>query len=213
VNLDVNAGEVVAVMGPSGSGKTTLLTIAGALQHPTSGQVELEGISLNDKSEPELARIRRERIGFIFQSFNLLQSLTALENVQYALELRGIRGGQARARARQLLAMLGLETRMQQLPKRLSGGEQQRIAVARAFATGGSIILADEPTANLDEARALGLMELLKALSRDLGPPIVMVTHDLRIHRYADRTFWLEGGHLRALDPRQLARTALSQIE
>ncbi len=204
VSLEVRSGEVVAIMGPSGSGKTTMLTIAGALQQPTSGTVELNGQPLQNCSQAELSKVRREQIGFIFQSFNLLQALTASENVQYALELRGIKGKAARDRARNLLGMLGLENRLNQLPGRLSGGEQQRVAVARAFANGGSLILADEPTANLDHARSISLMEMLKALSRDLGPPVVMVTHDLRIHQLADRLFWLEGGHLRPVTPEEI---------
>jgi putative ABC transport system ATP-binding protein len=199
VDLEVAEREVVALLGPSGSGKTTLLTIAGALQKPTSGTVEVAGERIERMSERELGRVRREKIGFIFQSYNLLAALTALENVQYMLELKGYRGRHARARAMGLLEMLGLGHRAKQLPKRLSGGEQQRVAVARAFAAGGDIILADEPTANLDNTRAAELAGLLRALCRDFGTPLLMVTHDARASRVADRLLWLQDGHIRAV--------------
>jgi putative ABC transport system ATP-binding protein len=197
VDLDVEEREVVALLGPSGSGKTTLLTIAGALQRPTSGTVEVAGVRIEKMSERQLAAVRREKVGFIFQSYNLLAALTALENVQYMLELKGYRGKHARDRALGLLEMLGLGHRANQLPKRLSGGEQQRVAVARAFAAGGEIILADEPTANLDNTRAVELAGLLRALSRDFGTPLLMVTHDARASQVADRLLWLEDGTIR----------------
>jgi len=200
VNFELDDREVVGLLGPSGSGKTTLLTIAGALQRPTSGTVEVAGIEIQDMREKELAKLRREKIGFIFQSYNLLAALTALENVQYMLELKGFRGKHAKERAHGILAMLGMGHRANELPKRLSGGEQQRVAVARAFASGGDLILADEPTANLDHERATELTMTLRALSRDLAIPILMVTHDFRSSQHADRLFWLEDGHLRPID-------------
>ncbi len=199
VDLVVEGREVVSIMGPSGAGKTTLLTIAGALQRPTSGVAELDGRAIQALSQAELAKIRRQKVGFVFQGFNLLQALTALENVQYVFELGGQRGRHARNRAMELLSMLGLEKRAHERPRRLSGGEQQRVAIARAFANDASIILADEPTANLDAERAQDVIETLRALSRDLARPVVMVTHDLRTHRFADRVFWLESGQLRAI--------------
>lgn len=205
VDLDLEEREVVALLGPSGSGKTTLLTIAGALQHPTSGTVEIAGERIERMSERGLARVRREKVGFIFQSYNLLAALTALENVQYMLELKGYRGKHARERAMGLLEMLGLGHRANQLPKRLSGGEQQRVAVARAFAAGGDLILADEPTANLDNTRAVELAGLLRALSRDFGTPLLMVTHDARASQVADRLLWLQDGHIRAVDAAEAA--------
>jgi putative ABC transport system ATP-binding protein len=197
VNFELGEREVVGLLGPSGSGKTTLLTIGGALQRPTSGKVILSGREIQELSERELARVRREKIGFIFQSYNLLAALTAAENVQYMLELKGFRGRHARERARNILEMLGMGHRADELPKRLSGGEQQRVAVARAFASGGDLILADEPTANLDNERATELAGMLRALSRDLAIPVLMVTHDYRASQAADRLFWLEGGHMR----------------
>jgi ABC-type lipoprotein export system ATPase subunit len=205
VDLDLEEREVVALLGPSGSGKTTLLTIAGALQRPTSGTVEIAGERIERMSERGLARVRREKVGFIFQSYNLLAALTALENVQYLLELKGYRGKHARERAMGLLEMLGLGHRASQLPKRLSGGEQQRVAVARAFAAGGDLILAAEPTANLDNTRAIELAGLLRALSRDFGTPLLMVTHDARASQVADRLLWLQDGHIRAVDAAEAA--------
>jgi putative ABC transport system ATP-binding protein len=205
VDLELDEREVVALLGPSGSGKTTLLTIAGALQRATSGTVEVAGQEIQHLSERELARLRRNKIGFIFQSYNLLAALTALENVQYMLELQGFRGRHARDRAMLILEMLGMSQRAGELPKTLSGGEQQRVAVARAFASGGDLILADEPTANLDYERALVLTGLLRALSRDLGIPVLMVTHDFRASQFADRLLWLEDGHVKSISQQDLS--------
>ena len=205
VDLELDEREVVALLGPSGSGKTTLLTIAGALQRATSGTVEVAGQEIQDLSERQLARLRRNHIGFIFQSYNLLAALTALENVQYMLELKGFRGRHARDRAMLILEMLGMSHRAGELPKTLSGGEQQRVAVARAFASGGDLILADEPTANLDHERALELTGLLRAVSRDLAIPVLMVTHDFRASQFADRLLWLEDGHMRPITQQDLS--------
>jgi ABC-type lipoprotein export system ATPase subunit len=205
VDLALDQGEVVAVLGPSGAGKTTLLTIAGALQQPTAGAVELDGVTISGLSEGRRAAIRREQVGFVFQSMNLLQSLTALENVRYALELAGFRGRHAHERARELLAMLDLGHCDTKLPKLLSGGEQQRVAIARAFANRAKVVLADEPTASLDHAHATEVMDLLRALGHDLATPVLMVTHDLRIHSYADRLLWLEGGRLEPVTAAGLA--------
>lgn len=205
VDLALDQGEVVAVLGPSGAGKTTLLTIAGALQQPTSGQVALDGQVISGLSESRRATIRREQVGFVFQSMNLLQSLSALENVRYAVELAGFRGRAAHERARELLVMLDLGHCEAKLPKLLSGGEQQRVAIARAFANRSKVVLADEPTASLDHAHASEVMDLLRALSHDLATPVLMVTHDLRIHSYADRLLWLEGGRLEPVTAADLA--------
>ncbi len=206
VDLELGEREVVALLGPSGSGKTTLLTIAGALQRPTSGEVEVAGIAIHSMGERALAKVRRDKVGFIFQSYNLLAALTALENVIYMLELKGYRGQAARQRAMGILDMLGMANRANELPKRLSGGEQQRVAVARAFASGGELILADEPTANLDHQRATDLAGLLRAMSRDMNIPLLMVTHDSRVTRFADRLLWLEDGHLRNVSEDELER-------
>ena len=196
VDLSVAAGELVAVMGPSGGGKTTLLTIAGALQQPTSGSVEVLGDSLAGLSPGDMAKVRRDKVGFVFQSFNLLQALNARENVQYIIEMDGTRGRDAKERATELLRMVGLAHRMEVLPRLLSGGEQQRVCVARALANRAQVILADEPTASLDRMRAEEIMGLLRALSRDMGCGVLVVTHDARARAFADRVLWLEDGHL-----------------
>ncbi len=206
VDFELGEREVVGLLGPSGSGKTTLLTIAGALQRATSGTVEVAGREIQGYSERQLGKLRRNNIGFIFQSYNLLAALSALENVQYMLELKGFRGKHAKERAMGILEMLGMGHRANELPKRLSGGEQQRVAVARAFASGGDLILADEPTANLDHERAIELTKLLRALSRDLAIPVLMVTHDFRSSQFADRLFWLEDGHLKPIAHEDVAK-------
>ncbi len=208
VDLELGDREVVALLGPSGSGKTTLLTIAGALQRPTSGKVEVAGEEIQDLSEKALAKVRRDKIGFIFQSYNLLAALTASENVQYMLEMKGYRGAHAKERAKGILDMLGLGHRANELPKRLSGGEQQRVAVARAFASGGQVILADEPTANLDNTRAIELTEMLRAMSRDFAVPLLMVTHDFRASQFADRLLWLQDGHLKEVKSEEVGALA-----
>ena len=201
VDLSVAAGELVAVMGPSGGGKTTLLTIAGALQQPTSGSVEVLGDSLAGLSPGDMAKVRRDKVGFVFQSFNLLQALNARENVQYIIEMDGTRGRDAKERATELLRMVGLAHRMEVLPRLLSGGEQQRVCVARALANRAQVILADEPTASLDRTRAEEIMGLLRALSRDMGCGVLVVTHDARARAFADRVLWLEDGHLGPIAP------------
>ena len=196
VSLELSAGELVAVIGPSGGGKTTLLTIAGALQRPTSGSVEVLGESLAGLSLGDMEKVRREKIGFVFQSFNLIDALTARENVQYVVEFDGTRGVRARKQATELIRMVGLEHRMDVVPKKLSGGEQQPVCAARALANRARVILADEPTASLDRQRAEETVGLLRALSRDMGCGILFVTHDARTLPFADRTLWLEDGQL-----------------
>jgi len=163
VDFEAVAGEVTVVMGPSGAGKTTFLTIAGALLQPTSGTVQISGIELTKLGERQLPDVRRKRIGFVFQSFNLLESLTALENVAVVMSGDRSKGRGARDRAGELMAILGLTQRMHALPKQLSGGEKQRVAIARALTNNPDLILADEPTANLDSARGRDILGLLRA--------------------------------------------------
>jgi len=196
VDFELGAGEFVGVMGPSGSGKTTMLTIAGGLQRPTSGTVAVLGEEIQALPQKALARVRREKVGFVFQSFNLLSALTARENVEYALQLAGRRGTHTRHQATELLNLVGLGHRMDRLPKDLSGGEQQRVCIARAIANNAGLILADEPTANLDASRAEEIMALLRAIARDFGSGVLVVTHDTRVDQALDRVLWLEGGRL-----------------
>ena len=197
VSLEANAGEVVLVMGPSGSGKTTLLTIAGALLRPTRGTVRVCDIDTTKMSESQLASIRRERVAFIYQSFNLLEALTALENVALVTADRSIDGATSQGRAKELLVRLGLSHRLNSLPKHLSDGEKQRVAIARALAKDPALMLADEPSANLDAKRGHEVMELLRQKALEANKAVIIVSHDHRIRDVADRVVWLEDGRLR----------------
>ena len=197
VTLEARVGEVVLVMGPSGSGKTTLLTIAGALLRPTRGTVRLCGANVTAMNEAGLASVRREKIGFVYQSFNLLEALTALENVQLVVSEGRRNGAMPRDRAKELLEMLGLGHRLHRLPKHLSDGEKQRVAIARALAKTPVLMLADEPTANLDAKRGHEVVELMRETALEMDKAVVIVSHDHRIREVADRVVWLEDGRLR----------------
>jgi putative ABC transport system ATP-binding protein len=198
VSLRVRGGEIVAIMGPSGSGKTTLLTIAGALLRPTHGRVHICGVEVTHMDESRLAAIRRQKVGFVYQSFNLLEALTALENVRVVIQ-NGSRNGRidAMERASDLLAMFGLSHRVHALPKRMSDGEKQRVAIVRALAKDPELILADEPTANLDAKRGHEVMQLLGQKAQELHKAVIVVSHDDRIRQFAHRVLWLEDGRLR----------------
>jgi putative ABC transport system ATP-binding protein len=197
VNLNVAPGEIVLIMGPSGSGKTTLLSVAGLLLHPTEGQVWLGNQEVSRLNERDLPALRLRNVGFVFQAYNLLAALTARQNVELVMNMAGINGAAARKRSIELLTMLGLEHRLNHLPAELSGGEKQRVALARALANNPPLILADEPTGNLDSKSGREVMELLCCgLGRDQGRSIVIVTHDHRLRDIADRVLWLEDGHL-----------------
>lgn len=193
VDLVVEQGEFVAVMGPSGSGKSTLLNIIGLLDIPTSGQYKVDGKTVLAKSEGELARIRREKIGFIFQSFNLLPRYTALGNVELPMIYGGIKPRDRKKRAKELLTKVGLGDKLKNKPNALSGGQVQRVAIARALASEPSLILADEPTGNLDSKSGSEIMKLLKGLHKD-GATIVMVTHNPDLAELANRTIHVIDG-------------------
>lgn len=194
VSLTVPSGQFVAVMGPSGSGKSTLLGLVAGLDAVTAGSIQIDGQEITRMNEDELARVRREKIGFVFQSFQLLPNLTALENICLPLELAGETG--AETRARELLGAVGLEGRAKHYPVQLSGGEQQRIALARAFAHRPSLLLADEPTGNLDTANGQMVLDLMLRLNRDQGTTIVMVTHDRDVAHRADRVVHMKDGQV-----------------
>jgi putative ABC transport system ATP-binding protein len=202
VSFDVRAGKVTVVMGPSGSGKTTLLTMIGGLLRPTSGRVVIDGLEVSGLSSRELPRVRRESVGFVFQTFNLLESLSAAENVEVALNVAGSRGPAARARARELLVAAGLETRLDFRARDLSGGEKQRVSIARALANRPALLLADEPTANLDSRHGAEVMTILRDLVTDHGRAAVVVSHDARLEAIADQVLWLEDGRLVISAPR-----------
>jgi putative ABC transport system ATP-binding protein len=185
--------ELALIIGPSGSGKTTLLSLVGCVIFPTTGEVFINNLPVKNLSEAELARVRLKHIGFVFQNFNLLAPLNALENVMHPLRLAGIGSGEARHKAEDALVKVNMQDRMKSLPKNLSGGQQQRVAIARALVTDPSIMLCDEPTASLDIRSAGIVMEELKMLSAS-GKSVVVVTHDLRLRPFADRIIYVNNG-------------------
>jgi putative ABC transport system ATP-binding protein len=199
VSLSVAPGEIVLIMGPSGSGKTTLLSMLGALLKPTEGEIHLNGDVISALAENRLPDIRLRQFGFIFQDFNLLSALTALENVAIVAELAGTKNGTARKKAAALLAELGLAKRLNFLPEKLSGGEKQRVAIARALVNDPALILADEPTANLDSKIGHEIMRLLRGIAKEQGRSVVIVSHDQRIKDIADRVLWLEDGQFKEM--------------
>jgi putative ABC transport system ATP-binding protein len=199
VDLDVATGEVGLIMGPSGSGKTTLLLMLGAMLRPTSGSIVIDGIDVAAAPERQLPRLRATHLGFIFQDFNLLGALDAQENVQLASNLAGITGSAATDRAADLLARVGLGRRLTFRPDQLSGGEKQRVSIARALANDPSVILADEPTANLDSSHGHDIGRLLRRLATEDGRSVIIVSHDERLREIADRVLWLEDGTFRQL--------------
>jgi len=206
VSLQIAVGEVVLIMGPSGSGKTTLLSMLGGLLKPSAGRIRVGGQELTRLSERELPAVRLHHIGFIFQDFNLLTSLSCLDNVALVGELAGVSRREARRHAGELLTQLGMEHRLHFLPEKISGGEKQRVAIARALANDPELILADEPTANLDSHHGRETMRLLRRLAKEDDRAILIVSHDQRIKEIADRVLWLEDGEFKemvemAVDP------------
>lgn len=194
IDFEVKAGESLSIVGPSGSGKTTLLGLCAGLDRSSTGTVELNQYKLNDLSEDQLARVRNQYIGFIFQNFQLLPTLTALENVMVPLELRGEKN--IREHALNLLDKVGLAERVHHYPSQLSGGEQQRVSIARAFSNQPRILFADEPTGNLDAETSEKIVNLLFDLNREAGTTLVIVTHDLDLAAKTDRIIKLKGGHI-----------------
>ena len=199
LDLELERGEIVLVMGPSGSGKTTFLSMLGGLLRVTEGEIWIDGTDIAALSERELPRFRARTFGFIFQDFNLIAALCARENVEVALNIAGERSPGARERAESLLRGLGLDRRLEFPIDQLSGGEKQRVAIARAIANRPALVLADEPTANLDSHHGSETMRLLRALAREEGATVVIVSHDERLREIADRVLWLEDGRFKAL--------------
>ncbi len=196
IDLKIPSGEIQLLMGPSGSGKTTLLSILAGLLTPTAGKVYLLGEEITRMSRAKLARFRRQNIGFIFQNFNLFPALTAAENIEVVLNIKGIQGTKARYQAQALLEQVGLGLKANQRPSDLSGGQKQRVAIARALAGSPPLIMADEPTAALDSHSGHTVIELLRRLAKEGGCTVLMVTHDPRILDVADRVTYLEDGVL-----------------
>ena len=196
VDLTIGAGEFVVVAGQSGSGKTTLLQLLGALDRPTSGHVFCLGRDMSSMSDGELSRLRRNTIGFVFQQFNLIGTLTARGNVEAALAAAAVHGSVLRSRANELLDSVGLGPRAEHLPSQLSGGEQQRVAIARALANGPSVLLADEPTGNLDSATGDEILGLLRSLCAERGQTVILITHDRALAAQAPRLVELKDGRI-----------------
>jgi putative ABC transport system ATP-binding protein len=198
VSLGLARGEIVGLEGPSGSGKTTLLSILGCILTPTSGRVLVEGEEIDARQPARLPAIRRRSIGFVFQQFNLFPSLTAVENVEYALNVKGVRGPEARRESERVLGAVGLHDRMDFLPRDLSGGQKQRIAIARALAGRSPILLADEPTANLDSHAGSQILEMFRALAKKENRALLVVTHDPKVRTICDRVLQIRDGRLAA---------------
>ncbi|HHX8267827.1 TPA: ABC transporter ATP-binding protein [Vibrio diabolicus] len=196
VDLEIKQGEFVAIMGPSGSGKTTLLNMLGGIDSPTSGRVEIDGCLISDMSEKELIAYRRDNIGFIFQDYSLLPVLTALENVEFVMQLQGKTERECRERASALLQQVGLSQQMHKRPSKMSGGQQQRVAVARALAPKPRFVMADEPTANLDAKSTAELLDIMEQLSEKKGTTFIFSTHDPRVIKRAHRIIVFEDGRL-----------------
>jgi putative ABC transport system ATP-binding protein len=211
VDLEVDQGEFVVVLGPSGSGKTTLLNIVGALDVPTAGRVTVDGLPVTGAGHRELFRFRREHVSFIFQSFNLFPGLTALENVRFGVDVTGRANGRAQETARRVLEQVGLGDRVDHFPHELSGGEQQRVAIARALATGNPILLADEPTGELDFGTGVQILALLRAQA-GAGKTVLAVTHNREISRSADRVVELSSGHVVSDGPPAGGRADVSEL-
>ena len=196
VDLRIEAGEFVSIAGPSGSGKSTLLNMLGALDQPTSGRIWIQDELLNGLSKTELADVRLRRLGFVFQSYNLIPVLSALENVEFVLQLQGVAAAQREQRAKAMLQRVGLGELVDRRPAEMSGGQQQRVAIARALASEPDLLLADEPSANLDSQTTADLMTLLTELNGSLGTTIVMVTHDNEVMQYARRLIKMRDGKI-----------------
>jgi len=196
VSLEVAAGEVVALEGPSGSGKTTLLSILGCILSPSGGEVTVDGQAVSSRRPAALREVRRRKIGFVFQQYNLFPALTAHENVEYALNVKGVRGEGARREATRVLDRVGLGDRLGFLPRDLSGGQKQRVAIARALAGSPPVILADEPTANLDTTTGTQILELFRGLAKEEGRGLLVVTHDPKVREVSDRVVGIRDGRL-----------------
>jgi putative ABC transport system ATP-binding protein len=206
VTLSIARGEMVSIIGPSGSGKSTLLNLVGGLDRPTSGQVRVDGESLAGLSDDDLTRVRRDKIGFIFQFFNLLPTLSCLENVGLPLHLRGWPRAKVHERAAELLHLVQLGHRLHHLPEELSGGERQRVAIARALSIYPPILLADEPTGNLDTRTGNDILDLIRDVHGRLGSTVVIVTHDMKVAESCERTIALRDGRV-VQDVRRMAAT------
>ena len=196
LSLDISEGEFVAIVGPSGSGKSTLLNMIGALDKPTSGKVFIDGVDISNLNDRGLAMLRNRKIGFIFQSFNLIPRMTALANVEFPLAARNIPPQQRRQMAQKALQLVGLSNKTTRTPSKLSGGEMQRVAVARALVTEPAILLADEPTGNLDTKNTNAITEMLRSLNETTGRTILMITHNMEVASATERVIYIRDGRV-----------------
>jgi putative ABC transport system ATP-binding protein len=206
VSVDIKRGDFVAIIGASGSGKSTMMNLIGCLDIPTRGRIELESQDISELEESDLASLRGKTIGFIFQQYNLIPSMTALENVLFPLEFLGMEDAKASQRARDLLSTVGLSDKMHHRPSQLSGGQQQRVSIARSLACDPEIILADEPTGALDSVTGREVLDMLKSLWRDQGKTIIMVTHDMNLAKYARTMIELKDGQIMRITQNQEVR-------
>lgn len=200
VSFEILKGEFCCLLGTSGSGKSTLLNLMAGIEKLSSGQIIIKGKKINKMSENSLARFRQRYLGFVFQSYNLMSSMTALENVEFPLVFKRIRGKVRKKMAREMLTKVGLESRLSHKPKEMSGGQQQRVGIARAFVAKPEIVFADEPTGNLDTKTAMDVMNLIKSIARDNNQTIVMVTHDRRLAEFADRIIHILDGKIQSIE-------------
>jgi len=212
IDLQIKTGEYVSIMGPSGSGKTTLFNMIGGLDKPSSGSVFIDEIDISQLDAYELAWLRCRKIGYIFQTFNIIQVMTALENVTLPMVFAGVADDEARDKGMELLDLVGLKDRFQHKPFELSGGQQQRVAVARALANDPAIILADEPTGNLDLSTGDEIIKLLKMLSQEKNVTIISATHDLKMLNVSDRVIWISDGKIEKIEKREELSISLGQI-
>ena len=213
IGLEIKTGEYISIMGPSGSGKTTLFNMIGGLDKPSSGSIFIDEIDISQLDAYELAWLRCRKIGYIFQTFNIIQVMTALENVTLPMIFAGIADDEARDKGMELLDIVGLKARFQHKPFELSGGQQQRVAVARALANDPAIILADEPTGNLDLTTGDEIIQLLKLLSHEKGVTIISATHDLKMLNVSDRVIWISDGRVDKIENREELSISLGQID
>jgi len=213
IDLEIKTGEYISIMGPSGSGKTTLFNMIGGLDKPSTGSIFIDEIDISQLDAYELAWLRCRKIGYIFQTFNIIQVMTALENVTLPMIFAGIADDAARDKGMELLDLVGLKTRFQHKPFELSGGQQQRVAVARALANNPAIILADEPTGNLDLTTGDEIIQLLKLLSHEKGVTIISATHDLKMLNVSDRVIWISDGRVDKIENREELSISLGQID
>lgn len=212
VNLEIKAGEYMSIMGPSGSGKSTLFNMIGALDKPTSGRVFIDEVDVAQLDAYELAWLRCRKIGYIFQTFNLIQVMTAIENVTLPMIFAGMGRDEYMDKGMELLRLVGLAERFQHKPAELSGGQQQRVAVARALANDPAIILADEPTGNLDLTTGEEIISLLKELSQERGVTIISATHDIKMINVSDRVVWIRDGQIDRIEDREKLQVSVGQV-